>query len=60
MNPEILIMVEKAKHKELLIDAEMHRIHQAWLKGQSMSSGPKLTLALIGTLIAVVIVSLGT
>ncbi len=59
-NPEILIMVAKAQHKELLRDAEMNRMHQAWLKGQSTSSGPKLTLALIGTLIAVVLVSLGT
>ncbi len=60
MHPEILYMMAKAQHKELLRDAEMNRMHQAWLKGQSTSSGPKLTFALIGALIAAVLVSLGT
>jgi hypothetical protein len=59
-NPEIHHMVAKTLHKDRLRDAEMHRRQQAWLKDQSTSSSPKLTLALIGTLIAVVLVSLGT
>jgi hypothetical protein len=59
-NPEILFKVTEARRKDLIKEAEMHRNHQAWLKSQSNVSGPKLTLALIGTLIAVVLVSLGT
>ena len=59
-NPEILYKVAEAMQKDMLQEAEMNRRNQAWLKGQSRSSGPKLTLALIGTSIAIVLVSLAT
>jgi hypothetical protein len=59
-NPEILYMVVEAEHKVLMKEAEMHRRQQAWLKDQSTSSGPKLTLALIVTSILAVLVILAT
>jgi hypothetical protein len=57
-NPEILFKVAEARRKDLMKEAEMHRNHQAWLKRQSSVSGPKFTLALIGTTLAAVLVSL--
>lgn len=57
-NPEILFKVAEARRKDLLREAEQHRRHQAWLKGQSKASGPKFTLALIATTIAAIFVSL--
>ena len=57
---EYLYLVAEDRRKALLKEAEMNRMHQVWLKGQSTSSGPKLSLALIGTLIAAVLVSLAT
>jgi hypothetical protein len=57
-NPEILFKVAEARRKDLLREAEQHRRHQTWLKGQSNVSGPKFTLALIGTTLAAVLVSL--
>jgi hypothetical protein len=58
--PLSMYLVVEDQCKDLLKEAEMNRIHQAWLKGQSTSYGPKLGIALIGALIAAVLVSLGT
>jgi hypothetical protein len=58
--PLFMYLLAKDRRKDLLKEAEMDRLQQAWLKGQSTSSGPKLSLALIGALIAAVLVSLGT
>ncbi len=57
-NPEILFKVAEARRKDLLREAEQHRRHQVWLKGQSKATGPKFTLVLIGTSIAAILVSL--
>ena len=57
-NPEFLFKVAEARRKDLMKEAEMHRKHQAWLKSQSNVSEPKFTLALIGTTLAAVLVSL--
>ena len=57
---EYLYLVAEDQRKALLKEAEMNRKHQVWLKGRIISSGPKLSLAWIGTLIAVVLVSLTT
>jgi hypothetical protein len=57
-NPEILFKVAEARRKDLIKEAELHRAHQAWLKKQSKVSGPTFTLALMGTTIAAVLVSL--
>jgi len=57
-NPEILFKVAEARRKDLLREAEQHRRQKAWLNGQSKASGPKFTLALIGTSIAAILVSL--
>ncbi len=59
-NPEILFKIAEARRKDLMKEAEMHRMHQAWLKRQSNVSGPKFTLAMIWTTIAAVLVSLVT
>jgi hypothetical protein len=58
-NPFFSYLVAEDRRKDLLKEAEMDRNHQAWLKGQSTSSGPKLSVALIWALIAAVLVSLG-
>jgi hypothetical protein len=57
-NPTIAYTLVEARINDMLKEAEMHRRHSVWLKGQSTSSGPKLSLALVGTLIAAVLVSL--
>jgi hypothetical protein len=57
-NPEILFKVAEARRKDLLNEAEQHRRHQAWLKRQTNLSEPRFTLAVIGTTIAAVLVSL--
>lgn len=57
-NPEILFKVAEARRKDLMKEAELHRAHQAWLKKQSKAPGPTFTLALMGTTIAAVLVSL--
>jgi hypothetical protein len=57
-NPEFLFKVAEARRKDMLKEAELNRKHQAWLKRQSNLSGPKFTLAMIGTTLAAVLVSL--
>ena len=57
-NPEILYKVAEARRKDLLKEAELNRKHQQYLERQSNVSGPKFTLAMIGTTIAAVLVSL--
>lgn len=57
-NAELLYKVAEARRKDLMKEAEQHRLHQAWLKSQSNVSEPKFTLALIGTTLAAVVVSL--
>ncbi|MCK5646280.1 MAG: hypothetical protein KAH97_05830 [Anaerolineales bacterium] len=57
--PLSMYLVAEYRRKDLLKEAEMNRMHQVWLKGHSTSSGLKLNIALIGALIAAVLVSLG-
>jgi hypothetical protein len=57
-SPEILYKVAEARRKDLIKEAKQHRRHQAWLKRQSNLSETRFTLAMIGTTIAAVLVSL--
>ena len=57
-NPEILFKVAEARRKDLIKEAEQHRRHQAWLKRQTNLSEPRFTLAMIGTTLAALLVSL--
>jgi hypothetical protein len=57
-NPEILFKVAEARRKDMIKEAEQHRRQQAWLKSQSNLSEPRFTLAMIGTTLAAVLVSL--
>ncbi len=58
-NPLVAYIVAEDRRKDLLKEAAMDRVHHVWLKGQSTSSSPKLSSALIGALIVAVLVSLG-